>query len=261
MDDLSRMQIAFTGMVDDRESTDVPVWLRAFRHRVFVTQADGSGLHYVSQDDDYQAMLPQWDEDGQTLTYADDYSRASNSWRVRVDGPAAPPVADETAEAYLSKKYSYNQVSRSPDGRLFAVTSLTSEGLHGFWLVTADGQRVASCAQTSTYVGAPTWSPDGRWIAFTAIPQANAADEYARSSLFVFEEETRKVTYVCDAIDADSYLFAWAPDSRRLAVVRDSVLYLVARDGSGLHRTLDLNVGDVDGVMRPTMPAWSPDGR
>lgn len=267
--DLARMYMAFTGMVDEGSDPDGPDYMRAYRFRIFVTRADGSGLQRVSQDSDPDALSPRWDADGQALTYDVAYNhdyRSTRRYRVRLDGSSATPVSTDSdaPETYLQETYDYNQVSPSPDGTLFAVTSLTDEGLFGFWLVTARGEQVALCAPQHAYVGAPTWSPDGRWIAFTAIPAANVDEEAADQILFVLERATAVVTPVCDAIDTERYLFAWAPDSRRLVAVRNTEMYaaafIVERDGTGLRHLLDLNVGDESGEIRPAKPAWSPDG-
>jgi len=267
---LEGMYLAFTGMVDEGPYPNGPDYMRDYRFRVFVTRADGSDLHPVSQESDPDALYPSWNPDGQTLTYEvsyrHDYSRNSR-YRVRIDGLSSTPVRvnSDAPETYLYETYGYNQVYLSPDRLLFAVTSLADEGLFGFWLVTTTGERVAACAPLHKYVGAPTWSPDGTWIAFTAIPMAEADDEDARSSLFVLEWATGVVAHVCSAIDTERYLFAWAPDSWHLVAVRDTgayaAVFVVERDGTGLRHILDLNVGDESGEVRSAKPAWSPDGR
>ena len=48
--------------------------------------------------------------------------------------------------------------------------------------------------------------------------------------------------------------FAWSPDGRKLALVRDGEIYVVNADGEGLRR-LTRNAGP------DVAPAWSPDGR
>ena len=89
----------------------------------------------------------------------------------------------------------------------------------------------------------PSWSPDGRRLAYLAPGAGGAADLFAadadgsnRGRLTATELEERSPT--------------WAPDGRRLAVERDGSIVLLRADGLEL-RTL----------ARGAEPAWSPGGR
>jgi Tol biopolymer transport system component len=89
---------------------------------------------------------------------------------------------------------------------------------------------------------APSWSPDGRRIAFVRdgllVMNADGSGERELSSAAVNLDDAP----------------AWSPDGRRIAFVANKRLYVVNADGSG-QRRLTRN------PVRFSDPVWSPDGR
>lgn len=85
----------------------------------------------------------------------------------------------------------------------------------------------------------PTWSPDGQWIAYTAVPLANITQ--AASTLKSAQSSQR-------AQSAQAFIF---PRSQHRV---SGQIRLVAADGS-------LQVNLTEGLQNACMPTWSPDGR
>ncbi len=78
----------------------------------------------------------------------------------------------------------------------------------------------------------PRWSPDGRWIAFTA-------DRGDRNQVYLVRAaggEARKLTAWKEGVGA----FRWAPDGRRIAFTKHfqsgNTLWIVNADGTGLRQ-------------------------
>lgn len=96
----------------------------------------------------------------------------------------------------------------------------------------------------------PTWSPDGRAIAFTSFRSSGQGDIWVMDG----NGSNRKELTFSVAVDADP---AWSPDGQRIAFesnrIFDPEIWVMLRDGRNQTR-LTTAVG-FDGD-----PAWSPDG-
>ena len=134
--------------------------------------------------------------------------------------------------------------------------------------------------------GSPRWSPDGKWLAFRSARSGS-------SQLWILPEGVGEVRPVTD-LESGISAFAWAPDSRRLAVVSEVAEPSVAERLLGetvASESGDLIVADrlryragttylgssyphifvvsidgedpvqvTQGPYEDTEPAWSPDG-
>jgi len=105
-------------------------------------------------------------------------------------------------------------------------------------------------------VYSPSWSPDGRQLAFSAIDEGGWID------LYVFTPETRQLERLTRDLydDRDP---AWSPDGRYLVFASDRTawgnryamnLFLYRFDTGQIHQL-------TGGLRRDQEPRWSPDGR
>jgi lysyl oxidase/WD40 repeat protein len=90
---------------------------------------------------------------------------------------------------------------------------------------------------------APTWSPDGRRLAFVAT----GAD--GQSELYVVDADGRHRAPLTRTRGQDELMASWAPDGRRLVVERNLRLFVMGADGRG-ERFL----------ASGSSPAWAPKG-
>lgn len=121
-------------------------------------------------------------------------------------------------------------------------------------------QRITKQIHTST----PSWSPDGRQIAFTRNEDVGEYTPYSADDVFVMDADGGSVRQLTrDRNGRHAGQLAWSPDGRQIAYVdgesvpsgqpsRIGGLFVMDADGDNRRR---LTRGNVD-----TDPAWSPRG-
>lgn len=155
--------------------------------------------------------------------------------------PAAAPI-DVTVREGTSMS-----VAVSPDGRTLAVDL---QG--GLWTVPASGGALTRISDIYGDVRQPTWSPDGRWIAYFAY-RDGGYDLWASSPDGTSQKRLTWGTF-------DDREPAWSHDGTRLAFSSDRGNPL----GSDYNVfVLDMRSGDIRQLTREPsedfMPTWSPD--
>jgi Tol biopolymer transport system component/polyisoprenoid-binding protein YceI len=143
--------------------------------------------------------------------------------------------------------------SWSPDGRKLAFAQSEGES-SAIWVMNANGRNAHALTEddlveqeTFTPDEFPTWSPDGRRIAYTSFLQDGNDD------IFVMNADGSGQVRLTSGPEYDSDP-AWSPDGKRIAFSRDGDIYTMSPNGSGLRRV-------TRGSARDGAPAWSRDGR
>jgi Tol biopolymer transport system component len=176
---------------------------------------------------------------------------------VRMTGTADAPVAVVTdpAQSELARidlpRGAFPDFTWSPDGRRFAFT-VSTETLEAIFVVDArTGAAPVAITEDLLHAVAPSWSPDGAWIAFRGgvaldaealhVVRPDGTDERRVS------DEARAVVPYCG--------FSWSPDAR-------SVLFSTAYNGVWLvdvdGRNERLVIGN---AIQAFCAAMSPDGQ
>ena len=205
-----------------------PPCATAYETSLYVVNADGSGLRRLTT---RRARLfnPSWSADGTTIRYGRSLVNADGSGSSEL--PRNVPLAG----------------AWSPDGQRIAVVQVAHSFAEtrnptklGLFVMNADGSNARRVAAKATW-GEPAWSPDGRRIAFRRYdrqPQVvpgRVVRSAGPSDLFVVNADgsgLRRLTRNAENLR----WFAWSPDGRTIAFLRNGEVYIVKADGSGERR-------------------------
>ena len=196
---------------------------------IFVMNLDGTGVKRLtsgSKSDDH----PSWSPDGKSIVFA----REGALFRMpAAGGPATRVVKAPGAAA--------NPVY-SPDGTQIAYDYREPGfSIREVYVARLDGTGVRKVTDLRTVSGFPSWSADGRRIAF----QSNAAGGHTEIfTVALGGGAPKRVTIT----DSDAFEPAWGPDGR-IAFARDGAIW-----ASSAEKEEQLTSGD----HNDSSPAWRP---
>jgi Tol biopolymer transport system component len=193
------------------------VWPRINpKFHLYVSDPDGMNERALlpGPESNYNASFSQ---DGRWIVFTSERFGSADLFRVHPDGTGLERLTEDKAFD--------DQGALSPDGRSLAFVSTRDGGFANIWLLQI-GTRKRPIQLTRATAGnfRPSWSPDGKWIAFSS------------------ERDTPKVRYIR------------GNEGQAWELLQTTAVYVVHPDGTGLKRitALDGNAGS---------PKWSRDGR
>ena len=190
------------------------------------------------------------------------FARADGVWVMRADGTGVRRIMQTDWSDFTGRGIG---IAWSPEGTKLAIA--TSAGI---WLTDANGRnrmRLATGGQPygigakpyrklfyprATSFGSPTWSPDGRSIAFTAFQGVENRDIWVMNADGSGQRRLKKTPFWEGNVD-------WSPVGGWLVFDSGSWVsdvYVMKTNGTGLRL---LTPGG--GWVGSGQPAWSPDGK
>ena len=147
--------------------------------------------------------------------------------------------------APLAPALSGPQFSQVPGDGLHGAIAFHSnrDGAFEMFVMNADGSDVTQVTHNDVHEFDPIWSPNGKQIAFGRLAGAGA-------QVVIINADGSGETVRID----NGFPGAWSPDGKQIAFARNSDIYLVNVDGSGVTQLTHDGAGDF-----PT--AFSPDGK
>jgi Tol biopolymer transport system component/DNA-binding winged helix-turn-helix (wHTH) protein len=186
-------------------------------------------IHAVPLPPNFAARVDDWFPDGSRLLVSrrDEPPGKASLWNISVFGGSARPLADDALGGAVS-----------PDGAHIAFRRAQLnyyDGLLGreVWVMRSDGtDQVKIAADKSWSMGTPTWSPDGKRIAYVSQTEFNSPT----LSIEVNDWQNARV----ETIFSDSHLtpvLHWLSDGRLIYVLAaelgDSSLWMFSLQQSG----------------------------
>ncbi|HYC61690.1 MAG TPA: protein kinase [Thermoanaerobaculia bacterium] len=167
---------------------------------LFVVNIDGTGLRQLTNDAAKDRGVT-WSPDGKKIYVYSNRDGAYHTWSVGADGSG---LARETDPADLRRYGEQNvyAISASPDGRTLAAET-PSRAL----LVHLDRPLARRIEPLGKGISSPKFSPDGKWLIGSGVP--NAA---AERGIALYSFATRRVEKVFDRGRTPQ----WLPDAKRI---------------------------------------------
>src|SRR6266496_1193628 len=168
----------------------------------------------------------------------------------------------------------------SPDSKQVAYVVTTIDGQKheyrsAIWLSAADGGEARRFTAESAHTGDPTWSPDGRWLAFVSDREGDAADTKQKDQkkqgkgkpqIWLIPTdggEARQLT----SMEHGASSPVWSPDGTQIAFTSNHAEDRWRLPGADIY-VLPIVDGKAEELRRLTdetlacsSPSWSPDGR
>jgi Tol biopolymer transport system component len=229
---------------------------------------DGTDAHEILTEVPGQHYRGVWSPDGLRLAFVvrDDASPEGSIWTANPDGTGAAVLSRGGPECPVGLFHP----AWSPDGTKLAVICYPGgeqESIAVMDLSSLTIQRLATYTPPDHLDNAPTWSPDGKTLAFDIqhwAPSGETLDGTIVATVAVAGGQVRRLT------SSDAFMAHpdWSPNGQLLVMNtydlhnmpttnQPSNLYTIRPDGSGLRQ---LTRSSIDGSMRIGTPRWDSDG-
>ena len=135
------------------------VGLQGGKPALFIAAADGSNEHplLAESDADYDAV---WAPDGGSIVFTSERNGSADLYRVKPDGSGLTRLTTDPAYD--------DQAAFSPDGKQLVFVSTRGNGLANLWILEIATGRARQLTAVAGGNFRPSWSADGKWIAFSS---------------------------------------------------------------------------------------------
>jgi WD40 repeat protein len=142
----------------------------------------------------------------------------------------------------------------SPDSEMVAAVNNFYQEKHRLLLITRDGEVTelvnASTPQPDFYAGSLSWSPDSRYLAFTA--RTGNLDQIGEVYLYLYDTQTKSYVYRCPLPginDITNAGLVWSPDGQWIAYQEQPFSAM---------RLLNVQTGEITELLDNSRPiGWS----
>ena len=175
------------------------------RGQVFVIPAQQGRIVEATRDKKVRYREGRFFPDGKSLLTLSDQSGEVEFWKVPANG-----VGDNTQLTTDGKVLRWDGIPSSDGTRVAHFDK--NQQLWVYDIAAKTNKRVAECGEGD--FSDVTWSPDGKWLAFTA------PDRNQMTRLYLYNPEADRITPVTTD-RYDSYSPAWSPDGKWLYFLSD----------------------------------------
>ena len=187
---------------------------------LFLANADGSNERALLPADSLD-YTPSFSTDGKWIVFTSERGGSADIYRVHPDGSGLERLTDDPAFD--------DQGALSPDGSTLAFVSTREGGFANLWLqdLSSPSRHARPVAKTNAGSFRPSWSPDGKWIAFTSDRDTTRArwdggwELIQSTALYIVRADGSSLRRLTEL---GSYAGSprWSPDGRRIVFYRST---------------------------------------
>jgi TolB protein len=197
-------------------------WIVFSSGDIFKVRPDGTELQQITEVG--SAFFPSWSPNGKKIAFDtsfQDEDGANAIWLINVDGTGLKDIsAHRTGE--------WRDADWSPDGdRIVHLRFLENTFGEELFVMDSSGQNPNRITDNDINDRAPTWSPNGEWIAW-----------HIDNGVSIIRQDGSEKNLLIQ----EGAMPAWAPDSQRIVFSKPTddqekvVLWIINRDGGGLQQ-------------------------
>jgi Tol biopolymer transport system component len=228
--------------------------------RMFAMNATGANPHPLTTTRLYDSCPCSFSPDGKRIVFVGTgsvvrRSRSGDLWTMNADGSHKQRLT-------FTREIDESDPAWSPNGTAIAFTVTRPGRLGGIWIMDADGRHRRALVAGGRF-GSPSWSPDGREIAYEA-DLSSSTPTRVPVQIYVLQTSGGSPTKLTNETRGIGDLEpTWSPDGRKILFSSDRGdpangqldLWTMNPDGTDVQRVTDTPKRD------ESWPAWSPDGR
>ena len=232
--------------------------LRDGNPEIYVMEIDGNNQRRLTNNPNPD-IVPSWSPDGKRIAFM---SRRNENWEIYVmDADGGNP------QNITNNPNSDSSPSWSPDGKWIVFSSDRDGNRDGnrnnyeIYVMDADGNNQQRLTDNDFYDTHPSWSPDGKRIAFMSRRDGHFIGEFGLSSeIYVMDADGKNTRRLTNNRKRDLSP-SWSPDGKWIVFSADRKgddvnheIYVMDADGKNTRRLTNNRVDDLS-------PSWSPDGK
>jgi Tol biopolymer transport system component len=214
---------------------------------IFAMNPDGTELRALT-DSPANDNSPVWSPDGQHILFLSERDGGQDVFIMNNDGSEQRNITQSVLDEYAA--------GWSPDAQQIVFARADSEippnegGTVQLFILDLQTGEETQLTASSAFNNAPTWSPDGAWIAYVS-------DIEGTPQIYKMRVDGSETIRMTTTPDTTSFNPAWSPNGQWLAfdsvVSENRDIYVMREDGTNLRRLTDHPDTDM-------LPVWTFDG-